>query len=673
MKFDIKEVYNFSYSRKITPRTGKPFILLKYNGSEALPGYENTRMCYRVKLLPYQEEWTEEDWAGRIIPCEVQRYLTNDNGDDTDMPELVQSKQHVLQERYSPGEEYNFKVVLVPGDKDANGDRKTSYVLTDDCGYFHYLKAVGVAYKPGDEVSLVIKEIDKKHLRFEFPLAMDFAPHFEVGFSYDFTIIDICKNKKGTPYCCVRDGVVGGIHHFYYTEEREEGLAIGDTINLRVAGFSDKMGMFLEDPVCALPPEDWARIEQLDSGGVAPNEGQQLEYKSSFAFHAKAAVADISRQLHRELMYQIAAFMNADGGELRIGYKDDGSPGGIDKDIPYLNDDNKEDDKYNGTYPYSVEGLRRKFINAIRRNLGDFAAGNVSIQFAKKKNDFGRVVLVCHIYANQLSDPIWWRGTELYVRCENTVQRYFGDDITKFILQRKENVARRPIAAKTVPSTTVDSEAELLDDSADLKDFVPPSSLSEKTIWRHITLYKNGQASRQSKSVISDTVLCNIPVAEVYNGADGRLVFCYANGRINVMNPARLMRKKLKKSGSLYAYGYNLENGVKLLHAFVCHKDDYLVVKSRKADGREMIKAVRLSDMDFNDSMHTLGKVVVKQELATTVSMQVVPAAHMEFIEGIISNSKDKSGPGYSVESDLCKDILSYLESQGAPIKTIEY
>ena len=48
MGFKIREVYDFEYSR-IKMYGCEPYMILKYNGSETLPGYEDDEWLYRVK------------------------------------------------------------------------------------------------------------------------------------------------------------------------------------------------------------------------------------------------------------------------------------------------------------------------------------------------------------------------------------------------------------------------------------------------------------------------------------------------------------------------------------------------------------------------------------------------------------------------------------------------
>ncbi len=99
-----------------------------------------------------------------------------------------------------------------------------------------------------------------------------------------------------------------------------------------------------------------------------------LEYKSSFVYTPKGE-CDIDKQLGYEIMRQIAAFMNTDGGEFRIGYKDDGTLCGINEDLQYINSSNEDD----CVYDLSEDKIRLKFINTITAKLGSLAAMRVEV------------------------------------------------------------------------------------------------------------------------------------------------------------------------------------------------------------------------------------------------------------------------------------------------------
>lgn len=669
MKFEKKKVYNFEYSSS-SVWNGETYLILKYDGSETMPGYEDDGWVYRVKVMDFQYDWEPEDWQGLVIPCLVKGYQRDQWGYETTFPYLVQDINYILKKKYQEGGRYDFEIGGVPGEENTRGEVNSCYSVRDEYGFSHYLNAEDGAYSKGERVTLCVKAIERGHLLFENPNIERLREIFAIGEDYEFEVIKSAKTGSGDLYFVVKDDKIGMLHHYYDFHELEDSFSTGDIIKLRIKGYTAKGWLMLENPVEQLQKDELERISLLEDKSETLSEGRYLEYKSSFVYTPKGE-CDIDNQLGYEIMRQIAAFMNTDGGELRIGYKDDGTLCGINEDLQYINSSNEDD----CVYDLSEDKIRLKFINTITAKLGSLAAMKVEVQLFQTDDE----KLVCHIKVDKMTRPVWLNGTNLYVRCQNSVRRLKGPDITDYICERCVGNAVPVAAAAPImkPAPVVEKPVA---ESSDLSSFVSPALPKEQKIWKHITLYKNGKVSLQSAPVSDraepdDEVLSSIPVGAEYNKANGRLLFCYDNGHVNVMTPGRLKREKLTRDKKLYSNGYYIseEKDVKMLYAFVCHKDDYLVIRSRKANGKEMIKAVQLSNYTSHDAMQTKGNRFLKQELATPISMQIVPASHMSFIYDIISKSKDKYGPGHSVDAEYCKNILAYLEKHGKNVKRIEY
>lgn len=157
-------------------------------------------------------------------------------------------------------------------------------------------------------------------------------------------------------------------------------------------------------------------------------------------------------------------------------------------------------------------------------------------------------------------------------------------------------------------------------------------------------------------------MLFNIPVSSSYRKKSARLLLCYDNGRVNVLNPRDVIEMRLLKNGRRYSGGFDASGEATLLAAFVCRAEDYLVIRSRKQDGREMLKAVCIEPCKVRNpqSMSGRGVTFVRPELARTVALHLVPAEHNSFIYKIIARS-DKCGPGHAADSSVCADARAYL------------
>lgn len=656
MIFEKGQVYDFKVSRMVC-YNGESYFILSYNGMETMPGYEDDGWLYRVKMLPFQESWEASELRDRVLPCYVQGFNVDLRGYPTTFPKLSQDIHSILSARYAPGQSYDFAVAALPGDPGRRGEPLPTYQVVDEFGFHHFLNAEPGTYRKGESLQLRVREVEGNHLLFEQPQLAMLQAHFSEGQTYDFEICNEAQTSEGRGYFVVKDSEVGALHRYYPQGEIEE--SVGDSLRLRLKGFSEKGWLVLEDPAGTVDSAEFRRIVRLEDEGTLGQEGPKLEYKSSFVYTRNGEL-DIDHQLGFELMRHVAAFMNSDGGLLCIGYYDDGTIRGINDDLKYINASN--DDEYH--YELTEDKIKLKFINTIVKRLGPLAASRVHIDL--QQNSAGRIV--CFLRVSPAPRPVWLNDKDLFIRCFNSVRKLRGPEIMEYILERcgltlpVQESAATPAPAVELPSTAesvspVRSGNQLLVEQ-------PLTPEEEAPIWRYISLYADGTVSQQKAPATADDVLFNVPVSTAHKKKNARLLLCYSNGCVNVLNPKEVIDNKLTKPGKRYANGFNTAEGVSLLAAFVGSAEDYLVIRSRKESGREMLKAVCIAPYKVHNpqSMQTKGNTFVKEELARVSSLRLVPAEHTSFIYRIISRTADKYGPGHPIDSPLCADAVAYLE-----------
>lgn len=176
---------------------------------------------------------------------------------------------------------------------------------------------------------------------------------------------------------------------------------------------------------------------------------------------------------------------------------------------------------------------------------------------------------------------------------------------------------------------------------------------------RWIALREDGCVSRETQALDYKNVCFNIPIYPLYRNKQGRLLFCYDDGRVNVIDIKEVFKDKLREKG-LKKNGYNKKDGRKLLRAFVCDKDDYLVICSIDAAGKKFIKAELLDKRTPHPNMLTPGNLFVKD--ARPYKWMVFPGTLKDWLKPIILNGRtDKGTPLESyasfaqlVELDQC-------------------
>ena len=653
--FEISNVYNFKV-RKLTVCNGMKFFLLSYKGETSIPEYyQQYQWEFRVPMLPFQEDWEREKYEGKEMECLVTGFNTDFAGQETLFPKLVQAREPLLRKKYVPGNVYPFKV-------EKNEDAIASASAPDECcvrdalGFKHKVRASHPDWHEGQQVMLRVDEIRGPHLKFEEEReCIDRATLFSLGESYEFMIeteeFDPAQNMH---FFNLRDTTEHHLlHRFYFKEDRQEGP--GDKITLQLKGFTRSGYLFLADCASLDQIPTMADVEQAEKGYLG-GEDQHLEYKSSFVYTAKG-VPDIDNQLDKEIMQQLAGFMNADGGTVCIGYRDDGTVRGIEEDLKYINSSNE--DEYND-YELTQDGIKLKFINTIKRKLGKYACTHVTPQLLQKDK-----FLVCHLHVSPAARLVFWENEFLFVRCHNSVQTLRGNDLVNYALERyKFNQAPLADAAGTNPP----SPAPQVEDAArldrELKRIAAKQGTDvENKTWRYITFYRDGMVSSQTKEIAGEDVFLNIPVGAAFKKKSSRLLLCYDNGCVNVLNPAAIIKEKLTKVGKRYANGFNRNGGCKLIAALVCDKEDYLVIRSTGPDGKKFIKAVALKEYSVHSpkSMSTQGNKFVDLEYGTPERYQTVKASMHSVIYPFITPPK-RYGAGYSADADYSREAVDMLD-----------
>jgi dnd system-associated protein 4 len=152
---------------------------------------------------------------------------------------------------------------------------------------------------------------------------------------------------------------------------------------------------------------------------VAKGESRSQEFKSSMKWDYKAGNAN--KELTKEVVRTVAAFLNGDGGTLLIGVKDNGDVLGIEKDIAVMG--NK-----------GIDAFQLTFAGAVKTFLGDDIGPLLRLEFAKKGGKTVAVVSCppCH-------RPVFVKeetGNEFYARSASSSQRLDAQATNSYINSR---------------------------------------------------------------------------------------------------------------------------------------------------------------------------------------------------------------------------------------------
>ncbi|MBP6611173.1 MAG: ATP-binding protein, partial [Paludibacter sp.] len=378
----------------------------------------------------------------------------------------------------------------------------------------------------------------------------------EPGTEYSFKVIG--KQTDTTTnafYYRLRDPF--GIEHRHYPVVNEKQREISDIFSLIVDGIVEKNNntdylkliTVADDLIVdtnALAEKQIAEEVIYTKDSLLGREDDNTEFKSSIIYPADSIEPDIDKQI-QIIAKAIAGFQNRNGGTLYIGVNDSGNVIGINKDFEYLNSSQR--DYY--SYQMNIDGYENKIRNSVKYLLGQVSNSNIMFNFQKEGNkDY------CTITINKVLVPIYLNGTALYERTGQLTQHLKGDAITWFIEQRllernnirlsgNKDYQDKFNADETCTHDEVVEISNLSETKSDsnkveitnekIIDHLLTANQPTEDVWRHFTFYKDGGWSFQKSPVNSDTVLCQLPIVKSLKNE--RLIICYDNGCVNVVNP----------------------------------------------------------------------------------------------------------------------------------------
>ena len=476
---------------------------------------------------------------------------------------------------------------------------------------------------------------------------------YQIGETYSFTILQVpgdlhrTRNKEtgdyqdvpvpeGTYY--VLDPQYGYEHRFTSKKKHERNENIELTIKKIGPQWLD-----LQIPKIEVVLEG---VQKLDDPNTIPREGNQLEYKSSFVFPPakdKGTKSEpcIDVQLDQTIMKEIASFMNAEGGVLWIGRRDDGSVCGFNEDIPLLNSSTQDD----FTYQLNMDGVELKIRNRASIHLGSFAVTLISsIEFFE---DNGLYVLKLTILSSP--QPVFYDNKFLYCRSGNRCLNLTGQNLLCYCNTHFKGGLVQPSEEKKDGIVEAAPGESLEPFPPEMKKVIhsPQNSPSgKKGKSKFITFYRDCSASCGSKPVNDKDTDFTIELTHEYCNAKSRLLLCYDNGHVNILKINEVL-EQLGGRNKQYANRLNKEQNLLPFKCLIAHSEDYLLIRSRlRQDGTRMVKLVAVENYAGHTNMATKGNKLVDEETAEIYDMKIVAPVDFDRYKVYYTKAKNSS-PGF--------------------------
>ena len=568
---------------------------------------------------------------------------------------------------YEVGKQYEMKVVDIR--KDSAGYNYIALHDDDPNKEYRVYNILKCQYESlPDTLYVMVKSIDVfGKIKFVQDIARLNKEHYHEGKLYAFDVKDVKEDRNtNTTFYELEDEFSS--HRFYF--EGEQKYQKGDSCILEVAGFNDKGNLKLKevkhskDESIEKPVEEvkdntqdklaklWASLPILDIA----DEGQTLELKTSIAFPPGEGKANIGKQLYN-ILKELTAFMNTDGGTLYIGIHDKSKKViGIEGDYQFLNGD--EEDEYNGSYKQDKDGYELKIRNTMDRLCPSLANSLTNISFESLEGH-----VYCKIDVKSARRPIFLSGTQLYIRQGNRLKLLRGDEITLFITERMDIAIKSMIDTEgLVSKESLDADTlksllrELINERRAIPRDLPKSKdLGEIDYW--LVWYQNGSWKKVRNKSDENEVYIQVPIYKNLNTS--LLAFCYET-KVNTVTlydfkkGANLNKLQTKNGWS--------KTGEKPMKIFPMEATDYLVGYSLDSNNIEYVKLHAISDYPPRSNAGAQGGPFVPNN-ARVETYAVLGAEHKKRIEHlIVPRTKRSSEIGTPLSSPTLKGEIEYLE-----------
>ena len=477
--------------------------------------------------------------------------------------------------------------------------------------------------------------------------------HYKVDQKIEFRVVGVYNDNNNKPYYALDDGIME--HRWYFGGQQV--YQVGDIIHLRVRGFDPRGFLQLEEERaesrCAFPgirvfdpkenqavsdgvcgsevrektPESRRDDGSVEASATSPSdtsdtketsavsetstgcrltesqvvledigdESETLELKTSIVFPPNSGgQPDIAKQC-KNILRELTALMNAEGGDLYIGVHDSThAVTGIEKDYRYLNDDPNDD----WTYKENRDGYQLKIRNLLERFSQGLANNYIGFEFKTAGNHE-----YCIIHVKKACRPIWLNGNELYQRIGNRCQQLKGDNINNFVVERIAGgiIEKQERSYERLDKYSFKFEVqEILNN----RNGILPSSSSQTKprewyIWfndGHVQRFTNSEYEK-TKASLAD-VFFRLPIRTIEN--DYLLVLCYASGNVNTVT-LKTLKDALDRKGVIRE-GYNVCGETKPVHIYFAHPSSMLAAVSTDEHGVQYVKIHHLTD--FNPTGH---------------------------------------------------------------------
>ena len=380
------------------------------------------------------------------------------------------------------------------------------------------------------------------------------------------------------------------------------------------------------EPILAEAPID-TETEKAEQESITNygSESQVVEFKTSIVYPAGSETNEpnLDEQMN-VIMRAIDGFLNARGGTIFVGVKNDGTPSGIEPDLRALNCD--------------IDKYERIIRDRIVREFNKDVNGTIEIAFTGDPN-----CRICRIHIPAYINAIDYRG-EFFQRQGNEVRILKGNDLIMFIRRRIEGkeIIIEPTATEPVPElpeNLILPQAKQQDngnrstvDSTMVRAINPQYDNNQSF---DLYFYKDGSCQLGYYLPEEDAVAC---IAIDPSMKNMYIIQCYNNGCVNKMPVRNLYNMQFD-----YRYKNALYKDAVLQKVMIISNEDYVLITSRQQTNR-YVKLYPIWDISAHASLGLRGNQLLSQNYEVVEGWYLVHKEDAGNCEKLITTTRSNLG-----------------------------
>ena len=460
--------------------------------------------------------------------------------------------------------------------------------------------------------------------------------HYALGHYYTFKISDHRKDNNDNDYYVLEDDFS---YQRWYSKEVFE---IGDDIILLAKSISNNGYIYYEQHKSPFEPQVPETKPVSDTRPTSTDgpvfdggeESQTIEYKTSIVFTPKNET-NIDMQMFN-IVRELAAFMNADGGTLYIGIHDKTKQIiGIDKDLPHLCEgESPFADSYSADYDHYQLKIRDTVVSLCSAMAGSL----IDISFPQQDG-----VTYCKIDVAPATHPVWTKGNMLFQRQGNQAQMLRGESITQFVVERISNYIAATVGGVATQQTSQEDMTKLIRSAVktainDRRLEVAAPAIQQSNDPKYwIVWYNDGTWSREKTKSDAQNVFKQLPVTE--DAADVIIAFCHKSGTVNTVKLSVFKRKT--RQGEINKDGFNPNE--EPAEIYICHPSSLVAVHSADQGGTEYIKLHHLTDFNPTTSGKNQGPYIIPKGRGHVLEFKLITPEKATQLKKLVYSRKDTS------------------------------